>query len=119
MTTPDRPISPDDLEVSLAVRKDLGPQHDSAVVAEFLDRVGDAIDARVDQRLAARKALPGLPADRPGGGSPALGFASIGMGIPITAIALGTTGGGADGIVALIVAWAGIAAVNLAYARRR
>jgi hypothetical protein len=115
---PAGPIQPDDLAVTLAVREELGPQHDPAVIGEFLDRVGASIDARVDERLAARKALPGLPADRRGGGSPALGFASIGMGIPITAIALGTTNGGADGIVALIVAWAGIAAVNFAYARR-
>jgi hypothetical protein len=32
---------------------------------------------------------------------------------------LGNTDGGVDGIAGLIVAWAGIAAVNLAYARRR
>jgi hypothetical protein len=48
----------------------------------------------------------------------ALAFASLGMGIPITAIALGTTGGGPDGIVALVVAWAGIVGVNLAHRRR-
>jgi hypothetical protein len=119
VTTPDRPISADDLEVSLAVRKDLGPQHDAAVVGEFLDRVGAAIDERVDERLAAKRALPGLPADAGRDGSPALGFVSVIMGIPITAIVLGNTGGGADGIVGLVVAWAGLAAVNLAYARRR
>jgi NCAIR mutase (PurE)-related protein len=40
------------------------------------------------------------------------------MGIPITAIALGTTGGGTAGIVAMLISWAGIAAVNLVHARR-
>jgi hypothetical protein len=39
------------------------------------------------------------------------------MGIPITAITLGADG--AAGVIATAVAWAGIAAVNLAYARRR
>jgi hypothetical protein len=119
VTTPERPISADDLEVSLAVRKDLGPQHDPAVVAEFLDRVGDAIDRRVDKRLAAKRALPGLPADGHAGSPPGLGIVSLVMGIPITAIVLGNTNGGVDGIVGLVVAWAGIAGVNLAYARRR
>lgn len=35
---------------------------------------------------------------------------SIGLGIPITAICLGTTGGGTSGIVAMLIAWGGIAA---------
>ena len=117
MTTPDRPISSDDLEVSLAVRRDLGPQHDAAVVGEFLDRVGAAIDERVDARLAAAKQLPGQRSDHRRPGPSPLAFASIGMGIPITAIALGTTSGGVDGIVALLIAWAGIIGVNLAYGR--
>ena len=47
----DRPVDPDDLAVTLAVRKDLGPQHDEAVIGEFLDRVGEAIDQRVDERV--------------------------------------------------------------------
>ena len=115
---PERPVSDDDLSVTLAVRNELGPQHDSAVIGEFLDRVGDAIDARVDERLAARKQLPGLPADD-GDGSNGLGFASIGMGIPITAIALNASDNDVVGLIAMIVAWAGIAAVNIAHARRR
>jgi NCAIR mutase (PurE)-related protein len=40
------------------------------------------------------------------------------MGIPITAIALGTTGGGVAGIVAMLISWGGIALVNLVHARR-
>jgi hypothetical protein len=115
------PIGPDDLAVTLAVRNDLGAGHDEAVLAEFLDRVGAAIDARVDERLderlASRRAYPGLPADPRSRPSTALGFASIGMGIPITAITLGADG--AAGVIATAVAWTGIAAVNLAYARRR
>lgn len=114
---PERPVSDDDLAVTLAVRDELGAQHDSAVIGEFLDRVGDAIDARVDERLAARKQLPALPAEQ-GNGSAGLGFASIGMGIPITAIALNGPESDVLGLVAMVVAWAGIAAVNVAHARR-
>ena len=50
--------------------------------------------------------------------APTLAAASIGMGIPITAIALGTTGGGAAGIVAMLISWGAIAMVNLVHARR-
>jgi hypothetical protein len=113
------PIEPDDLAVSLAVRKDLGTEHDDAVVAEFLDRVGAAIDLRVDERLAARRALPGLPADQDTGPSVTLGLASIALGIPITAIVLAGTGSGAPAVLGLVVTWVGIAAVNVAHVRRR
>ncbi|MCU1673464.1 MAG: hypothetical protein JWN77_1577 [Frankiales bacterium] len=109
----DRPVQPDDLVVSLAVRKDLGPQHDEAVIGEFLDRVGEAIDQRVDARM---KAVP-LPADSPASSS-GLGIVSLALGIPITAIALHGPESDAVGLVATVVAWAGIAAVNLAHRRR-
>lgn len=51
--------------------------------------------------------------------APGLAVTSIGLGIPITAICLGTTGGGTSGIVAMLIAWGGIAAVNLAHSRHR
>jgi hypothetical protein len=111
------PLNPDDVAVTLAVRKDLGPQHDEAVIGEFLDRVGAAIDERVDARLAAQR-QPGLPADRHRSASNGLAFASLGIGIPISAIALGAGGGGATGIVALLIAWLGIVGVNVAHTRR-
>ena len=109
MTDAARTISPDDVEVTLAVRKDLGPQHDAAVIAEFLDRVGDAIDARVDERVAAARR-----AERPSDGGPPIAFFSLVFGIPITAIA-----GGQAGLGGIAIAWGGIAAVNLAHALRR
>lgn len=110
MTDPHRTISPDDVAVTLAVRDDLGPQHDPAVIAEFLDRVGGAIDERVDARLAsARTAEPVSE-----GGGPPIAFFSLIFGIPITAIA-----GGQAGLGGIAIAWGGIAAVNLAHALRR
>jgi hypothetical protein len=109
------PIDPDDIAVTLAVRKDLGPQHDEAVIAEFLDRVGGAIDQRVDERVKAAK-LPALPADsasRAGG----LGFLSLVLGVPVTAICLNSPDNPVVGLVATAIAWAGIAAVNVAHRR--
>jgi hypothetical protein len=44
-----------------------------------------------------------------------LAVTSIGLGIPITAICLGTTGGGSWGLSAMLIAWGGIAAVILAH----
>ena len=61
--------------------------------------------------------LPALPADDPGP-STSLGLVSLVLGIPITAIALGTPSNDAVGLVATAVAWTGIAAVNLAHRRR-
>lgn len=109
MAEVERTITADDVAVTLAVREDLGPQHDPAVIAEFLDRVGAAIDARVDARAAAARG-PERPAD----GGPPIAFFSLAFGIPITAIA-----GGQAGLGGIALAWAGIAAVNVAHALRR
>src|SRR5882724_9029014 len=45
------PVRPEDLEVTLAVRRDLGAGNDQAVIGEFLDRLGSAIDDQVDARV--------------------------------------------------------------------
>jgi hypothetical protein len=115
------PIPPEDLEVTLAVRNDLGPDNDRAVIAEFLDRVGSTIDARVDARVSAliQARIP-APAPRAADRRPsiALGVVSIVSAIPITAIVLGTTHASLAGIILLIVAWVAIAAANLAQSRR-
>ena len=112
------PISAEDLAISLAVRQDLGREHDDAVVAEFLSRVGPAIDARVDAQVAETRPRGGTASSN-SGASTALAFVSLGVGIPISGIALGTTDGSATGLVALAISWAGIAAVNVAHNRGR
>jgi hypothetical protein len=109
----DRPVSQEDVEISLAVARDLGPGSEVAVVSEFLERVGPAIDARVDARLAeARRGR------RARSGQPALAFVSLGVGIPITAISLAIPDG-ASSLVAAAIAWAGLVGVNLAAGFRR
>lgn len=100
-------ITADDVAVSLAVREDLGIQHEPAVIAEFLDRVGSAIDERVEEQVAAR--LKTLKS----GGSSGLPFASLALGIPLTAIA------STEGLTGMVLCWAGIVAVNVADALRR
>ncbi|WP_245641737.1 hypothetical protein [Nonomuraea candida] len=44
----------------MAARRDLGPDFEDAVVESFLDKMGQEIDRRVDERLA--KAAPQAPA---------------------------------------------------------
>lgn len=101
-----------DLTAAAHARRELGPEYEAALVESFLERLDKDIDQRIDARandstLHRRQGNdPSLP----------LALGSIGMGIPISGIA-----GGTGGIGGLLVAWGGIAAVNIAYAwgRRR
>jgi hypothetical protein len=84
MSAPELPR--DDLAATVAARRELGDDSEREVVEAFLDRVGSAIDARVDQRLAEREGRPGRNAARsPGrGGGIALALGSMGSGIAVT-----------------------------------
>lgn len=109
----------DELAATLAARQELGPEYEQALVESLAERIGTTIDARIEARLAAARqavAAPLTQAPHPtqlDRSHLALAMASLGMGIPLTAIA-----GGIAGVPGLVVAWAGIAVVNLAYALR-
>ena len=81
-----------ELEATVAARRELGPAHDEELIAGFLDRIEKEIDKRVDERLAKRG---------PRGGTP-LNPATLGVCIPIIAIAGGI--GGVAGLIAAFVA---------------
>jgi hypothetical protein len=98
---------------ALAARRELGAEMEPAVIESFVERVERAIDARVDARLADRRRR-GAPAPRGSGFDElALPIVSLGVAIPLTAIAAGT-----GGLLAVLLAWIGIVAVNVAHARR-
>ena len=99
----------EEAEAALAARHELGTEYEPAIVDSFLDRVDKAIDARVAEHVADRVPAGYTQPDR--NGVLALSIVSLGCGIPITAIA----GGTAD-LAGILVAWAGIAAVNISYA---
>jgi 16S rRNA C1402 (ribose-2'-O) methylase RsmI len=108
-----------DLTAAVAARRELGPDYEDAVLDSFLARLDRQTQARVDATVAERLSS----GTRQGAGGPSqkdpgltLGVVSLIAGVPVTAIA--TT---ASGVTALIVAWGGIAAVNVAQAwgRRR
>jgi len=100
-----------DLEAVLAVRRELGADYEPALVDSFVEKIETAIEQRVDARVAALNRSE--QAQRHHHGQQlALGIVSLGTGIPITAVA----GAMGDGLPGILVAWAGIAAVNFAYA---
>lgn len=111
-------LTPDEIRAAAETHRELGPDYQSAVIESFLDKVGREIDARVDARVALARTDPAQPPARPsrsgGRGSVlALAIVSMSLGIPLTAIV--TTAGG--GIAALVVIWAAIAVINVAYSR--
>jgi hypothetical protein len=108
-----------DLTAAVAARRELGPDYEDAVLDSFLARLDRQTQARVDATVAERLASgvePGANAPFRSDPGLTLGVVSLIAGIPVTAIA-----STASGVTGLIVAWGGIAAVNVAQAwgRRR
>lgn len=115
-------LTPDEIRAAAETHSELGPEYQSAVIESFLDKVGREIDARVDARLGYRPAsqppMAQYPAQvpaqvqHPNRGAFALAIVSAALGIPLTGIVAGTHAG----IVAMIVVWVGLVAINVAYA---
>jgi len=103
-----------DLEAAIAARAELGREYEPALVESFVERLEEAISARVAAEVDRR----GSREDHDQGPSFVLGVVSVVMGIPITAIAAPDEG---QSLAGLMIVWAGIVGVNLAYAlgRRR
>lgn len=141
-------LTADDVAGSVAARKALGPDAEEAVIQAFLERTGEAIDARVAERLADQQqsahpesayaqqlqppptaypaGMPLVPPPAPRPPRPdrtpfALAMVSLLAGIPLTGIAtqFGANGnsGGMAALIAVVVIWAGIVAVNVVYNR--
>src|SRR6266540_5584882 len=110
MTSPEPELSREDLAAVLATRRELGRDYEHALVDSLAERLEHVIDARVQARIAdhSRGGRVETASQR---AQLQLGIASIALGIPITAIA-----GGIGRVTGLVVAWGGIAAVNVAHA---
>ncbi|MEO6510790.1 MAG: hypothetical protein ABIO16_07355 [Nocardioides sp.] len=105
-----------DYEALLATRGELGPEYDKALVDSFADRMEREIQRRSASASGGRS-VRDRAAEAAGKRQMTLGIVSLGAGIPITAISAGI-----EHLPGLLVAWAGIAAVNVAHAlqnRRR
>jgi hypothetical protein len=106
------PVVPrEELEAVVRARQELSSEHDPELIESFLAEVGDAIDRRVDERVADVG-----PHRRQRSASVELAIASIALGIPVTAVA-----GSNAGSVGVAFAWIGIVILNLlvALSRRR
>jgi hypothetical protein len=105
-------MSPEEIRAAAEVHDELDPRYRDAVVESFLDKVGREIDARVDERLAQRG--PRRHGHGHSGSPLALAVCSLIFGIPISAIAV-AAGTHPAGLLGLLVVWAAIAAINIAY----
>ena len=60
----DSPLSPEEIRAAAAAHDELGPEYSDAVVASFLEKVEEEIDARVNARLAGvRQPAPAAERD--------------------------------------------------------
>lgn len=129
-----------DVTAAAAVHSELGQAYDGAVAEGLVDRISSEIDKQVDSRLAQR----GVPPSRTPWANVAMGLGSVGLGIGATAVILHSGGntsvtpkavldlGSLHGsvmtttssvstsqVVLVVLVWVVIAAINIAYARRR
>lgn len=106
-----RPIR-DDLQATLDARRDLGPEYEAALVDSFVERLDATIAARVQAELHGHGHAPGKP-KQPSSGAAMIPIAlgSMGIGIPLTAIAAGNAG-----LVGLTITWLAIVVINVAAA---
>jgi hypothetical protein len=105
-------ITREDAESALAARIELGRELEPELADAFADRIERAIDARVEQRVAAARRAK--YEDSIDGSRLALAIVSLGTGIPITAIAAEQ-----GGVAGIVVAWLGIVGVNAASGFKR
>ncbi|MFG1710870.1 hypothetical protein ACFLIM_47690 [Nonomuraea sp. M3C6] len=105
----------DELKAAVSARRDLGPEFEDAVVESFLDKMGQEVDRRVDERLAqvAPKAKQVAGNQRAADAMRlALAIVSLCLGTIATVLLVLV---GADSAGYLIMVWIGIIAVNAAY----
>lgn len=88
----DPPLSRQDIYAAAAAHEELGPEYSDAVVASFLQRVDEEIDARVASRLSGRR-QQAAPAERDDLRTLLKGAA---VGIGASGIAFLVVGGNAD-----------------------
>ncbi|MEV0613219.1 hypothetical protein AB0I81_07815 [Nonomuraea sp. NPDC050404] len=96
----------------MSARRDLGPEYEGAVVESFLDKMGQEIDRRVDERLAQAGPKAARPANTVLEGQRlALAIVSMALGTVATLVLVLT--GSEPGY--LVPIWMGIVIVNAVY----
>ncbi|UJV43018.1 hypothetical protein [Streptomyces sp. AMCC400023] len=112
-----------ELAATLNARRDLGEDYESALVDSFLEKVDQRIATVVDRRVRRQVAEQQMVVAR-GSRSPdrssdtwgeRYGFGVVSL---VVAIPLSGIGAGEAGLSGLLVTWAGIVGVNVAWALR-
>jgi hypothetical protein len=106
----------EDLQATLDARRDLGPDYEAALVESFVERLDATIAARVQAELqmygpASHKGKHPGKAKNPGAAMIPMVLGSMGISIPLTAIAASSAG-----FVGLLITWLGIVVINVAAA---
>ncbi|MET8868502.1 hypothetical protein ABZW11_36720 [Nonomuraea sp. NPDC004580] len=101
----------DELRAAVSARRDLGPDYEDAVVDSFLDRMGQEIDRRVDERLSqvTPKGRQVARQGPPDGQRLALAIVSVALGT-VSTVAFMVLGEGR--FWPILAVWIGIIAVN-------
>ncbi|MFF4417636.1 hypothetical protein ACFYY8_34350 [Streptosporangium sp. NPDC001559] len=108
-----------DVRATIEARRDLGPEYEAALVESFVERLDSTIAARVRAELQATGHHPQHyphpqgphPVPRRKGNSTVpIALGSLGLAIPLTAVAA------EGGTVGILVAWGGIVVINIAHA---
>lgn len=110
MPTPE--LARAEVQAAIDARRELGPDMEPAVIDAFVERMERAIEARVDARLSQREA-PRAASGGFGSGELVLPVVSLGVAIPLTAIAAALSG-----LLAVLIVWLGIVGVNWAHSQR-
>lgn len=136
----------DEISASVAAHAELGSRYDSAVAEGLVERIGDEIDKRIDERLLGGRqrvpagnrtthsyqgpamptpSIPAVPPPpvaqrRPGGLSGViLGLGSMGLGIGATSVVVAHHVESVAALLMVLLIWAAIAVINIAHAQRR
>ena len=129
----------EDVAAAAAVHTELGSDYHAAVAEGLVERISSEIDKQVDARLAQR----GIQPNQTVWANVAMGLGSVGLGIGATAVTLralstngvvprasidlgpfkaalmaNTTSISSAQVFLIVLIWAVIAVVNIAYARR-
>ncbi len=108
-SSPEDPVSREDTEALLEVRRELGLAYEKELVDSFAERIEAAVAQRVDAQVAARNRIS-AEVKRKQTQQLVIAILSLVAVIPIS-IVLGVTGN----FGALLVSWIGIVMVNVAH----
>ncbi len=104
------PLERDELRAAFHARQELGEHLERDVIDAFLEKVEHQIDVHVDARVDQRVARLRTGARERANNFTGRIAASLGIGIPLTAIA-----GGIGQVPGIVAVWAGIVALNIYY----